>query len=82
MAFVGLGIAKKEVDDLYEELEDNNAIIAVLEGRASEENVTFPLKEQVEAVQHELNSAAQAYTDWEPSKVHMQYSLRSVLGKR
>ena len=69
MAFVGLGITRNEVNNLYEELGDNEKVITALIDRAAENNVTFPLKETVDTVLYELNSAMKAYVDWQPSKV-------------
>ena len=80
MAFVGLGVTKNEVDNLYEELVDNEKVITALIDRAAEENVTFPLKETVDTVLYELKSAAKAHVDWQPSKVtlHLQSSKVNV----
>ena len=69
MAFVGLGITRNEVNNLYEELGNNEKVITALIDRAAENNVTFPLKETVDTVLYELNSAMKAYVDWQPSKV-------------
>ena len=69
MAFVGLGITRNEVNNLYEQLGDNEEVITALIDRAEENNVTFPLKETVDTVLYELNSAMKAYVDWQPSKV-------------
>ena len=81
MAFVGLGVTKNEVDNLYEELVDNEKVINALIDRAAEENVTFPLKETVDTVLYELKSAAKAHVDWQPSKVtlHLQSSKVNVI---
>ena len=81
MAFVGLGVTKNEVDNLYEELVDNEKVITALIDRAAEENVTFPLKETVDTVLYELKSAAKAHVDWQPSKVtlHLQSSKVNVI---
>ena len=69
MAFVALGITKNEVDNLYESLEDDEKVITALVGRAAEKNVNFPLKETVDTVLYELQSAAKAHVNWQPSKV-------------
>ena len=69
MAFVGLGITRNEVDNMYEELGDNEKVISALVDKAADENGTFPLKETVDTLLYELNSATKAYVDWQPSKV-------------
>ena len=79
MAFVGLGITKNEVDNLYEELEDNEEVINTLVDRAAENNVTFPLKETVDTVLYELKSAAKAHVDWQPSKVLIALHLTPLI---
>ena len=68
-AFVALGTTRNELDNMYEELEDNEKVIAALENQAAERNVDFRLQESVKRILYELRSAAKAYTDWEPSKV-------------
>ena len=73
MVFVALGITKNEVDNLYENLEDDEKVINALVDRAAEENVTFPLKETVDTVLYELQSAAKAHMDWQPSKVSVVF---------
>ena len=75
MAFVGLGLTKNEVGNLYEELVDNEKVITALMDRAAEENVTFPLKETVDTVIYELKSATKAHVDWQPSKVTLDLQL-------
>lgn len=69
MSFATLGITRNNVDDLYEELRDSEKVINALVDRAADQNVTFPLKETVDTVLYELNSAMKAYVGWQPSKV-------------
>ncbi len=69
MPFVELGITQNELDNLYEELGDDEKVIAALEDQAVEKNLNFPLKKNVDTVQYELKSAGKAHIDWEPSKV-------------
>ena len=54
MAYAGLGISKDEIENLYKELEDNEKVITALADRATEENVTFPLKETIDTVVYEF----------------------------
>ena len=78
LAYVGLGIPKHEIENLYKELEDNEKMITALVNQAEEENVTFPLKETVDTVVYELKSASKAHVDWQPSKVFVVLVLQYV----
>ncbi len=69
MAFVELGMTQNELDNLYEELRDDEKVIAALEDQAVEKNLNFPLKKSVDTVLYELKSAGTTHNDWEPSKV-------------
>ena len=74
MSFATLGITRNEVDTLYEELRNNeDQVITALVDKAADENVTFPLKETVDTVLYELNSAMKAYVGWQPSKVLVSF---------
>ena len=74
MSFATLGITRNELDALYEELGNNeDQVVTALLDKAADKNVTFPLKETVDTVLYELNSAMKAYVGWQPSKVLVSF---------
>ena len=81
MAFVALGTTQNQLDNMYDEFGENEKVINVLEKEAAERNVDFPLQESVDSVLYELRSAAQAYTEWQPSTVSSFLSVSKTKPK-
>ncbi|XP_028418020.1 uncharacterized protein LOC114542749 [Dendronephthya gigantea] len=69
IAFVEMGKSEHDVNDYYEELQDQEKVIAVLESEAAEKNIDLRLKDRIETTKYEVKSAAEAHLDWQPSKV-------------
>ncbi|XP_028418110.1 uncharacterized protein LOC114543232 [Dendronephthya gigantea] len=64
-----MGKSEHDVNDYYEELQDQEKVIAVLESEAAEKNIDLRLKDRIETTKYEVKSAAEAHLDWQPSKV-------------
>jgi hypothetical protein len=75
VAFVALGITQNELDNLYEELGEEEKVIAALQNQAAEKNMDIPLKENAETVQYEIESATNAHNEWQPSKVSFPFAF-------